>query len=140
MLLTVELHDFTLIAFADGHLMIVSVPDVEGAYPVVDVGSELKSMMMSSVLRTPVAVTVTTDAHDADAIAEVPRVIVPLAIVVVPDPEVPPLAGAIRIGTWQGVDELHVPLVANNAIPTRLLPSTDEHIPAPLSRPLVPIR
>ena len=57
------------------------------------VGSALKSAIMSSVVATPVAVTVTVEAQAPEAIALVPRVAVPLAIVVVL-----PLAGGIHCG------------------------------------------
>jgi hypothetical protein len=71
---------FTL--FVVGYLMIESI--APGMYPVVAVGSALKSAMMLSVVATPVAATVTTVAQALEAIALVPIVAVPLAMVNVP--------------------------------------------------------
>src|SRR5580692_2666955 len=50
-------------------------------YPIVPLGSALKSMERLSVESTPVAVAVTTEAHAPEEIALVPSVEVPLATV-----------------------------------------------------------
>lgn len=63
--------------------MIVSIPLALGWYPVVEVGSALKSAMMLSVVAVPVAEVVTTVAQAPEPIALVPRADVPLAIVCV---------------------------------------------------------
>jgi hypothetical protein len=68
---------------AVGYFIIVSIPFALGEYPVVLVGSALKSAMMSSVAATPDAETVTTEAHVAEDIEPVPRTAVPLAMVCV---------------------------------------------------------
>ncbi len=73
---------FTLLLV--GYLMIVSIPLVDGEYPVDEVGSALKSAIMLSVVATPVAEVVTAEAHAPDEIEPVPSAEVPLAIVVVP--------------------------------------------------------
>ena len=81
----VLLHAFALKLFAVGYGMIVSIPVVAGAYPVTPVGSPLKPTVITSVVATPVAETVTTEAHAPDAMADVPRAAVPEAIVLTSD-------------------------------------------------------
>src|SRR6266849_10316510 len=61
--------------------MIVSIPDVDGRYPVTAVGSPLNPADITSVVTVPVAVAVTAAAQAPEAIAEVPIAIEPLAIV-----------------------------------------------------------
>lgn len=61
--------------------MMVKMPVVPGAYPVVDVGSALKSASMLSVVAMPEPATVTTAAQAPEAIAVVPSVAVPFATV-----------------------------------------------------------
>jgi len=75
---------FTTMKFtppAVGNLIIVSIPLALGAYPVTAVGSALKSAIKVSVVKTPVADTVTVAAAAPDAISVVPSVAVPDAIV-----------------------------------------------------------
>ena len=57
------LHTLKFTLFAVGYLIIVSIPFALGEYPVVEVGSALKSDMILSVVAVPVAVVVTTVAH-----------------------------------------------------------------------------
>src|SRR5271157_41773 len=61
--------------------MIVSIPLVDGTYPVVLVGSPLKPAITTSVVATLVAVAVTTEAQVPDEIELVPKLAVPLAMV-----------------------------------------------------------
>ena len=75
---------FTTMKFtppAVGNLIIVSIPLALGAYPVTAVGSALKSAIKVSVVKTPLADTVTVVAAAPDAINVVPSVAVPDAIV-----------------------------------------------------------
>ena len=65
------------------YLIMVNIPDADGEYPVVPLGSALKSAERLSVVNAPVAVVVTTVAQVADEMAEVPRADVPLATVIV---------------------------------------------------------
>ena len=59
----------------------VSIPVVAGIYPVTAVGSPLKLAVTTSVVATFVADTETTVAQAAEAIADVPSVAVPLAMI-----------------------------------------------------------
>ncbi len=69
-----------------GYAMMVSIPLVEGEYPVTAVGSALKVQFSVFVLAIPVCALVTTVAHAPDEIALVPRETVPLK----PAPPPPP--------------------------------------------------
>lgn len=82
MLLTTE----TLIVFVVGHLMMVSMPLLDGINPVTESGLPLKSSCILSVEASPVQVAVTVEAAAPDAIALVPKLIVPLQIVFVLPP------------------------------------------------------
>lgn len=66
--------------------MIVNIPEVEGMYPVVAVGSALNTAVITSVVATPVADTVTAVAQVAEGIAPVPKLAVPLAMLLAPPP------------------------------------------------------
>lgn len=68
-------------SFDTGYLTMVSIPEELGLYPVVDVGSALKSARKSSVVRRPEAEPETTVAQAPEAISEVPSDTVPLATV-----------------------------------------------------------
>lgn len=68
---------FTLLVVGYGY--IESPPDVDGAYPVTAVMSAFGVNWITSVVAVPVAETVTTVAHAAEEIADVPRAAVPLA-------------------------------------------------------------
>ena len=70
-----------------GHLKIVKIPLVETIYPVIIVGSELKSAITVSVVATPEAVVETVVAQVPEAIADVPNADVPVAIVVLGEEE-----------------------------------------------------
>jgi len=67
--------------------MIFKEPVEVGANPVIPVGSELYVQLITSVVRAPVAVVVTTVAQVPEDIALVPNVEVPL---VTPKDRVPP--------------------------------------------------
>ena len=62
-------------------MAIVSPPVVDGTYPVIAFSDPFGVHVIESVERTPEAVTVTTVAHVAEAIALVPNAAVPEAIV-----------------------------------------------------------
>ena len=63
--------------------MIVSIPAVNGTYPVTAVGSPLNVACMVSVVKVPVAVSVWAEEHAALEIALVAKALAPLAMVCV---------------------------------------------------------
>jgi hypothetical protein len=60
--------------------MIANIPSTVGIYPVVLVGSAANVVVIGLVVVTPVAATVTTDAHEPEDIGDVPSVAVPLPL------------------------------------------------------------
>lgn len=86
MLAPVLFTTLTLIVLVVGHLMMVSMPLLEGMNPVTESGLPLKSSCMLSVEASPEQVAVTVEAAAPDAIALVPKVIVPLQMVLVLPP------------------------------------------------------
>jgi hypothetical protein len=68
---------------AVGHENMVSIPVVDGTYPVTAVGSPLNDAVTTSVVAVPVAVAVTVVAQAALAIAPIPIAEAPDAIVCV---------------------------------------------------------
>ena len=89
MLALVLLHTLKFTVSAVGYGIIVSIPVVSGTYPVTAVGSALKLTIIASVLNVPVAVPVWAVVQAALDIAPVARAFAPLAIVAVPDVDVP---------------------------------------------------